>query len=153
MQIVKQKIYICSSIILSSVFLICLKLSKRTLRGTGYPQLRILEALTRRPTWSPCTSTACCRARTGGTSPSRLRRPTRRPSQINLSEFSHDQNSISSSFCLNDDQLCIRLINDCSTIFFFFRETFSRQPPGLKNFCYYRYMAIRATLYRLANQW
>ena len=118
MQIVKQKIYICSSIILSSVFLICLKLSKRPLRGTGYPQLRILEALTRRPTWSPCTSTACCRARTGGTSPSRLRRPTRRPSQINLSEFSHDQNSISSSFCLNDDQLCIRLINDCSTILF-----------------------------------
>jgi len=31
-------------------------------------------------------------------------------------------------------------------------ETFSKQPSGLKNYCYYRYMAIKASLFRLAPQ-
>ena len=33
-----------------------------------------------------------------------------------------------------------------------FRETFQKQPPGVRNFCYYRYMAIRASLFRLGPQ-
>ena len=35
---------------------------------------------------------------------------------------------------------------------FEFRETYSKQPVGVKNFCYNRYMSIRASLFRLCSQ-